>query len=98
MEFSDVVHSIYIIFASENIKSTKSTISDGDCENIADFPVQTQREHCALEQCTHTNIAIGKEEHIKDEEEVEVVEKKGMKNSARNQYTKWISFYRSYKN
>lgn len=27
---------------SQNIKSTKSTISDGDCKDIDDFPVQTQ--------------------------------------------------------
>lgn len=92
--FSDVVHGIYIIFALKKEKvththtskaSSKSTISDGDCGNIADFPVLDPSK-----ESQQYNIWKCKEEDGKT--------KRRMKNSARNQYMKWISFYRRYKN
>lgn len=76
------------------MKSTKSTISDGDCENIDDFPVQTQkrkrkfdrdRKKIYVKMCSNTHTLT--HSHTKN----------GIKIFARNQYKEWISFYRSHK-
>lgn len=81
---------------SQNIKSTKSTISDGDCKDIDDFPVQTQikkkREKNKVNVCAlNTHITATTIRHRQSKK------KNGMKIFARNQYKEWISLYRSYK-